>query len=135
LSFLRPGCRSSFLSMRFQLAIVHCSCCLDGHSTHYQPHSVHFAKEHGIIMLCLPPHTTQESQPQDFGVFGPLISQWSNACHRFFQRNPGKVVTKNHFSALFRKLGQRLFLLLTSLPDFEHVVYIPSILQPLRFRE
>lgn len=45
---------------------------LDGHSTHYQPQSVRFAKEHGVIMLCLPPHTTHESQPLDCGVFGPL---------------------------------------------------------------
>ena len=30
---------------------------LDGHSTHYQPEVVHFARDHDIIMLCLPPHT------------------------------------------------------------------------------
>lgn len=45
---------------------------LDGHSTHYQPAMVRFAKEHGVIMLCLPPHMTQRSQPLDCGVFGPL---------------------------------------------------------------
>ena len=48
---------------------------LDGHSTHYQPQSVRFAKEHGTIMLCLPPHTTHEPQPLDCGVFGPLKSR------------------------------------------------------------
>ena len=36
---------------------------LDGHSTHYQPNVVRYAKENHIIMLCLPPHTTHETQP------------------------------------------------------------------------
>ena len=28
---------------------------LDGHSSHYQPDLMHFAKEHNIILFCLPP--------------------------------------------------------------------------------
>lgn len=74
---------------------------LDGHSTHYQPAVVRFAKEHGVIMLCLPPHTTHESQPLDCGVFGPLKTKWSEICHQFFQKNPGKVITKFNFNKLF----------------------------------
>ena len=57
---------------------------LDGHSTHYQPQTVRLAKEHDVLLLCFPPHTTHESQPLDCGVFGPLKSQWSNVCHSFF---------------------------------------------------
>ena len=49
---------------------------LDGHSTHYQPDVVHFAKDHEIIMLCLPPHTKHEVQPLDYSVFKPLKAQW-----------------------------------------------------------
>ena len=30
---------------------------LDGHSTHYQPELLRLAKQHDVIMLCLPPHT------------------------------------------------------------------------------
>jgi len=63
-----------------------------------------FAKEHGIIM---PPNTTQKSQLLEFGVFGALKSQWSNVCHRFFQENPGKVIMKIHFSALFSQAWAR----------------------------
>lgn len=74
---------------------------LDGHSTHYQPQCVRFAKEHDVIVLCLPPHTTHEAQPLDCGVFAPLKSQWSNVCHTFFQKNPGKCITRFTFSALF----------------------------------
>ena len=74
---------------------------LDGHSTHYQPQSVRLAKEHGLIVLCLPPLTTHEAQPLDWGAFGPLKSHWSSVCHSFFQNNPGKVITRFQFSSLF----------------------------------
>ena len=74
---------------------------LDGHSTHYQPEAVRFAKCQGIIMLCLPPHTTHESQPLDCGVFKPLKSKWTDVCHRYFQKNPGKIITKFNFNMLF----------------------------------
>lgn len=76
---------------------------LDGHSTHYQPRVVRFAKEHNVIMLCLPPHTTHKSQPLDCGVFGPLKAKWTEVCHHFFQNNPGKVITKFNFNMLFSK--------------------------------
>ena len=36
---------------------------MDGHSSHYEPSSVELAKENDIILFCLPPHTTQDSQP------------------------------------------------------------------------
>ena len=31
---------------------------LDGHSSHFEPQSIQFAKENGIVIFCLPPHTT-----------------------------------------------------------------------------
>ena len=74
---------------------------LDGHSTHYQPQVIRFAMEHNVIMLCLPPHTTHESQPLDVGVFAPLKAHWSKVCHEFYQKNPGNVITKFNFSSLF----------------------------------
>ena len=67
---------------------------VDGHSTHYQPNVVRYAKESEVIMLFLPPHTTHETQPLDCGVFAPLKSHWSTVCHDFIQKIPGKVITK-----------------------------------------
>lgn len=45
---------------------------LDNHSTHTDVDTVTLAKEAGIIMLALPPHTSHLYQPLDVGVFGPL---------------------------------------------------------------
>ena len=44
---------------------------LDGHSTHYQPDVIRLAKEHEFVMLCLPPHTSHESQPLDWSIWSP----------------------------------------------------------------
>ena len=63
---------------------------LDGHSSHYQP-------------ICLPPHTTHESQSLDIGVFGPLKQNWQLVCHEYIQKKPGKLVTKYQFSGLLNK--------------------------------
>ena len=45
---------------------------LDAHSSHYQPELIAHAREFGVIIFCLPPHTTHESQPLDASVFRSL---------------------------------------------------------------
>ena len=45
---------------------------LDGHGSHYQPELITYAKKNGVVLFCLPPHTTHESQPLDTSVFKPL---------------------------------------------------------------
>ena len=76
---------------------------LDGHSTHYQPQLIRMAREKGVLILCLPPHTTHEAQPLDCGVFSPLKMHWRTICHHFIQSNPGKVINKFNFNSLFSK--------------------------------
>ena len=76
---------------------------LDGHGFHYQPEVIEYARDNGVILLCLPPHTTHESQPLDTCVFKPLKQNWQEACSRYMQQNPGKVVTKYSFSALLNE--------------------------------
>ena len=89
----------------FEAWFVESSCplflLLDGHSTHYQPQVIRLALEHDCIVLCLPSHTTHESQPLDVGVFAPLKVQWTQECHEFYQKHPGSIVTRFNFSRLF----------------------------------
>ena len=70
---------------------------------HYQHETIKFAHGNGVVLTCLPPHTTHESQPIDASVFKPLKQNWHNACHRFVQRNPGKIITKYDFSPLLHE--------------------------------
>ena len=45
---------------------------LDEHSSHYTPSVINKAAEEGIIMFCLPPHSTHLTQPLDKGCFSIL---------------------------------------------------------------
>jgi len=49
---------------------------LDGHNSHCTYKFIKFAREHRIIVLCLPSHMTHKLQPCDVGVFGPLAAAW-----------------------------------------------------------
>ena len=59
---------------------------LDGHSSHYELEMLKLAKANGVIIFCLPPHTTHESQPLDASVFGPLKRHWADACHKYIEK-------------------------------------------------
>jgi len=74
---------------------------LDGHSSHYNLEAVTFAKENGIIMFTLVPHTTHKMQPLDTAVYGPMKTNWQGVCHDYIQSHPGKVITKYNFNELF----------------------------------
>ena len=76
---------------------------LDGHSTHFEPKSLQLAKEHNIVVFCLPPHTTHVCQPLDCSFFKPLKEHWRGECHRFCQKNPGLVISKFNFYGIFRE--------------------------------
>ena len=89
-----PSCRPILLMM-------------DGHSTHFQPSVVRMAAKEEVILFYLPPHSTHLTQPLDKGCFGPLKSAWKEVCHGFLTKNPGKVVTRYEFSALFGKAWTR----------------------------
>ena len=74
---------------------------LDGHSSHFQPELVQAAATEGVIIFCLPPHTTHLLQPLDNCAFGSLKRHWGEECHRFCSNNPGKVVNRYNFSSIF----------------------------------
>ena len=74
---------------------------LDGHSSHYEPDTIKLAVQEGIIVFCLPPHTTHISQPLDISFFRPLKVYWYDTCRKYIHDHPGRVITKYQFSSLF----------------------------------
>ncbi len=76
---------------------------LDGHSSHFKPTSIEYAKKKGVVIFCLPPHTTHECQPLDVSLFGSLKARWRNECHKFYRKNPGLVINKFNFCSIFKK--------------------------------
>ena len=53
---------------------------MDRHLSHFQPDLINQAAAEGVIMFCLPPHTTHLTQPRDKGCFGPLKAYWQEEC-------------------------------------------------------
>ena len=76
---------------------------LDGHASHYNPTFLKMAAEEGIIVFCLPPHTTHLLQPLNNGVFASLKGQWQQECQHFYAKNPGKVINQRNFMQVFHK--------------------------------
>ena len=106
---------------------------LDGHSSHYNPATIRFAKEHDVIVLCLPPNTTHESQPLDTCVFGLLKRNWGDVCHKFMQQHPGQIVTKYQFSTLFNEAWMKSMVPANIVSGFKNVMSIPSTLMQLPY--
>jgi hypothetical protein len=66
---------------------------LDNHESHLSIATINVAKENGIVMLTLPPHTLHKLQPLDRTVFCPYKA-YCNAClNDWMLSNPGKPVT------------------------------------------
>ena len=74
---------------------------MDGHSSHFSPNFINKAAEEHVIVFCLPPNSTHRTQPLDKGVFGPLKRKWREECYSYMQSNPGKIITRYQFSAIF----------------------------------
>ena len=105
-------------------AVVLCCCFLMAFS-HYQPELIRFAKEHNIIISCLPPHTTHESQPLDASVFKPLKQNWQELCDQYMKNNPGKVVTKYQFLVYWNRLGKKTMTPATIMAGFRRCGVYP----------
>lgn len=53
---------------------------LDNHSSHISLSIFDYCKEHGIILLTIPPHTSHKLQPLDVSFYGPLKSAFNKQC-------------------------------------------------------
>ena len=95
---------------------------LDNCESHITLKAVEYAKEHGIVILTLVPHTTHRTQPLDVSVMGPFkrgyeaaMANWKRAhpnvnvtiyeIAQFVEAAISKTVTPGNIVAGFRKTG------------------------------
>ena len=76
---------------------------LDNHESHVSMASIQLAKQNGLILLTIPPHTSHRLQSLDRSVFGPLKSKYNQAMDEWMRSNPGKIVTIYNIPALINK--------------------------------
>lgn len=66
---------------------------LDNHESHVSFEAVQLAKDSGIIMLTLPPHTSHKLQPLDRSVFGPFKRYYNTAADEWMLSHPSTPIT------------------------------------------
>ncbi|XP_071638428.1 tigger transposable element-derived protein 6-like [Temnothorax longispinosus] len=74
---------------------------LDNHESHVTITSLDFCKQNGIILLTLPPHTSNKLQPLDRTVYKSLKSAFNAACNEWMINNPGKMISIYEVAELF----------------------------------
>lgn len=75
---------------------------LDGHVTHVKNlEAIEMARDAGIRMISLPPHTTHRLQPLDVAFFGPLGTYYDEAARTWMRQHPGRAVTSWQVAELF----------------------------------
>ena len=66
---------------------------LDGHCSHKSLEAIELARNSGIVMITLPPHTTHRLQALDVSVFGPFKIYLSGEIDLWMTNHPGHRVT------------------------------------------
>ena len=75
---------------------------VDGHTTHIDIETSKFCMHHGILLYCLPPHSSHVTQPLDVGLFGALKCNWRKAVNNFQVTHLGLSVTNKTFAQVFK---------------------------------
>lgn len=76
---------------------------LDGHSSHKTLAAVELARNSGVVMISLPPHTTHRVQPLDRTVFGPLKAHYNSECDKWMVSHVGQRISQYDIASLFGK--------------------------------
>ena len=76
---------------------------LDGHANHMSLYTLYFAKQNGILMYCLPSHSSHLMQPLDVSVFHPFKESYRNTFQKCWGDMNKQDMPKKHFASIFMK--------------------------------
>lgn len=74
---------------------------MDGHHSHKTLSEILYAREHGITLITLLPHSTHKMQPLDRMYFKSLKCAYKTQCDSWMVTNPEKRITFFHMAAIF----------------------------------
>ena len=87
---------------------------VDGHKSHMTIDIIDLCRSKGVILFCLPPHTTHALQPLDVSVFKALKDSSAKTVRALSFKKPNFVVTKREFVKVLKV-------------PFERALSIPNI--------
>lgn len=76
---------------------------LDNHASHICLEAYEFCRDHGIVMVSLPPHTSHRLQPLDVTFFDSLKAAFRKECDNMMKTEPLHKITEYDFASLFKK--------------------------------
>ena len=75
---------------------------IDRYKTHTQNVNViDKARDHGVVLLCLPPHCSHRLQALGVSFMYPLSTFYNQEIEKWLRNNPGNVVTLYQVASLF----------------------------------
>lgn len=75
---------------------------LDNHNSHLNLTSIELAREKGVVMLSVPPHTTHKLQPLDVTVFKSFKGAFETAVDIFQKNHPGRRLNQYDIPSLVK---------------------------------
>ena len=66
---------------------------MDNHKSHISIKTIDFTRENDIVILSIPPHTSNKIQPLDKTAFGPFKPYFSQSMNSWMIYNPWKPIT------------------------------------------
>ncbi|KZP22653.1 DDE-domain-containing protein, partial [Athelia psychrophila] len=91
---------------------------MDGHSSHYTPELLTFAKANNIVILGYPPHCTHALQGLDVVCFAAMKQAWKDEIDKFEAEHKCQI-GKEHFAGVFGRAFLTAFTEATVLAAFE----------------
>jgi len=73
---------------------------LDNHISHKSLEAIEKAKQNGIVLLTLPPHTSSKLQPLDRSFFKSLKVNYSRECSTWMTNHMGRKITEYDIAAI-----------------------------------
>lgn len=102
---------------RYRLLVV------DGHSSHFTMGFLEYARNHKIIVLCYPSHSTHVYQGLNVVIFSVLKRAWSDKRDKFERSGP--AVSKVNFLGVYAKAHARAFTKENILTAFRKTGMVP----------
>lgn len=110
----------------------------DGHFSHTRNVDlINLAKENGVSLICLPPHTSDKMQPLDVAFMKPLKSYYASGIETWLATHPGRLVTHGQVAPLFAtayKLAATMIVAENGFRATGILPFNPAVFKPEDFR-